>query len=393
MIQQSILRRGWSGYFLAFALVMAAAALRIWPLQHLESDMVWLTFYPAVIIAAFYGGFLAGMVAVALACLAAVFFWPFLVAHPFINRPADWLGMAIFVFNGTMISAAGEAMRRALARETVYRSLVESMDEGFCVAEMIYDANGKPIDYRFIEINPAFEEHTGLRQALGKTIREMVPDHDVHWFEIYGKVAQTGESIRFENSANAMRRFYDVYAYRIGASGSNKVGVLFKDVTPQKELRDKLVEQANTDALTGCKSRRYFFDNAEREFIRIRRYGGGMCMLMLDLDNFKSINDKHGHQVGDAVLKKLVQLCQAQLRDVDVVGRLGGEEFAVMLPETASELGTRNRRTAMQGCRCGSNRTCRQILVALHHVHRRGKLGRRRCQYRGNTRPRGQCFV
>jgi len=300
--------------------------------------MVWLTFYPAVIIAALYGGFLAGMVAVALACLAAEFFRPFLVAHPFINRPADWLGMAIFVFNGTMISAAGEAMRRALARETVYRSLVESMDEGFCVAEMIYDANGKPIDYRFIEINPAFEEHTGLRQALGKTIREMVPDHDVHWFEIYGKVAQTGESIRFENSANAMRRFYDVYAYRIGASGSNKVGVLFKDVTPQKELRDKLVEQANTDALTGCKSRRYFFDNAEREFIRIRRYGGGMCMLMLDLDNFKSINDKHGHQVGDAVLKKLVQLCQAQLRDVDVVGRLGGEEFAVMLPETASEL-------------------------------------------------------
>ena len=97
---------------------------------------------------------------------------------------------------------AEEALR---ASEKQYRILFEEMDEGFCVVEMLYGPDGKPVDYRFVEINQAFEKHTGLQQALGKTIRQMVPDHDAHWFKIYGKVARTGESIRFENPAVASR--------------------------------------------------------------------------------------------------------------------------------------------------------------------------------------------
>lgn len=337
MNTQLILQSGWIRYALAFVVVAFAASLRIWPLQSLESTLVWLTFYPAVMVVAVYGGFSAGAMAIALACLTAVYLWPLLVAHPFINKPADWLGMVVFIFTCTMISSVAEAMRRSQARESVYRTLFESMDEGFCVAEMIYDRNGKPIDYRFVETNPAFERHTGLHRALGKTIREMVPDHDAHWFEIYGKVAQTGEAIRFENPATAMQRYYDVYAYRIGGPGSNKVGILFKDMTANKELRDRLEAQANTDVLTGCQSRRYFLENAEREFVRNQRYGGGMSMFMLDLDKFKNFNDMYGHAVGDAVLVKLAQVCGKHLREVDVMGRLGGEEFAVLLPQTGNE--------------------------------------------------------
>lgn len=337
MIQPLIVQRLWVRFALTLLLVAFAAALRIWPLQALGSSLVWLTFYPAVVFAAIFGGFAAGLLATALSCFTAIYLWPLLVAHPFIDKPADWLGMTVFGFTGLMISGVGETMRRAQTRVAMYSQLRESMDEGFCVIEMIYDVDDKPVDYRFSEINPAFEKQTGLSQALGKTVREMIPGHDASWFEIYGKVAQTGESMRFENEATALNRYYDVYAYRIGGSGSNRVGVLFKDVTAHKELQNKLKEQANTDSLTGCNNRRFFLEHVRQEFIRIRRYGGEMSILMLDLDHFKTINDRHGHQAGDKVLKHFAQTCKTLSREVDVFGRVGGEEFAMLLPATGIE--------------------------------------------------------
>ena len=80
------------------------------------------------------------------------------------------------------LRAANEFLRESEQR---YRTLFDTIDEGFSVVEMLYDSNGKPLDYRFLEINPAFEKQTGLEQALGKTIRELVPKHDEHWFQIY----------------------------------------------------------------------------------------------------------------------------------------------------------------------------------------------------------------
>ena len=106
----------WLRYVVAIALVAFAAALRIWPLQALESRVAWLTFYPVVMVAAIYGGLYAGLLATLLACLTVVLLWPLLVAQPFIKDAADWLGMAVFVFTGTMISSVAEAMRRANVR-------------------------------------------------------------------------------------------------------------------------------------------------------------------------------------------------------------------------------------------------------------------------------------
>jgi two-component system cell cycle response regulator len=94
---------------------------------------------------------------------------------------------------------------------------------------------------------------------------------------------------------------------------------------------------ADTDPLTGALTRRKFFDMAEREFNRARRYKQRLSVIMLDVDEFKKFNDRFGHQVGDLVLRLVATQCKSSLREMDILGRLGGEEFAVALPGTGLE--------------------------------------------------------
>jgi PAS domain S-box-containing protein len=141
------------------------------------------------------------------------------------------------------ITARKQAEQAIHASETKYRVLFETLIEGFCTIEMIFDANDRPVDYRFLEINPAFEKQTGLRNAQGKLMRELAPDHEAHWFEIYGKVALTGEPVHFENEAKALGRYYDVRAYRVGGADSRIVGILFSDITDRRVAQQKLLAQ------------------------------------------------------------------------------------------------------------------------------------------------------
>ena len=93
---------------------------------------------------------------------------------------------------------------------------------------------------------------------------------------------------------------------------------------------------ATTDPLTGVDNRRQFFESGRQEFLRARRYGTALSVLMLDIDHFKDVNDRWGHPTGDRVLVALAEIIGAIVRDQDTTGRLGGEEFAVILPETES---------------------------------------------------------
>ncbi len=129
--------------------------------------------------------------------------------------------------------------------EAKYRTLFESLDEGFCICEMLFDKSGEPTDYRFLEVNSVFEKLTGLEQATGKTARELVPNLEAHWFEIYGRVVQTGEPVRFENQSIVMNRWFDVKAFCIGELQSNQFAILFTDISDvYDELRlRKQVEQ------------------------------------------------------------------------------------------------------------------------------------------------------
>ena len=138
--------------------------------------------------------------------------------------------------------------RRALARsEMRYRTLFESIDEGFCILQLIFDEEQKPIDYRYIEINSVFEQQTGMKDALGRTIRELVPAIEPFWFDIYGAVALTGVPKRFVDHAESMGRWFDVYAFRIGEPEERQVAVLFNDVTQRRQMEASLL-QAHTEA-------------------------------------------------------------------------------------------------------------------------------------------------
>jgi PAS domain S-box-containing protein len=393
MDPKNAFRYAWQPYVVAVVLIAAAAALRLWPLQALGARLAWLTFYPAVMVAALFGGFSAGLLGTVLSCLAALFLLPVFVDQPLIRDSLDWLGMAVFFITCTMISGVAEAMRRAEARakqakeqletaniklqeeiterkqaeerfhlaieaapngmimanregqivlvnsqveklfgyarteligqpieillpkrfhgkhlkhreayhadphvrpmgtgrdlyglskdgrefqieiglsplttpeetfvlasiiditerkqaeealrksEEKYRTLFDSIDVGICTIEVLFDGNDKPVDYRFLEVNPSFGKQTGIQNARGRRMREIAPLHEEHWFEIYGKIALTGEPARFENQAAQLHRWYDVYAFRVGDPQERQVAIHFKDITERTQAEEAI---------------------------------------------------------------------------------------------------------------------------------------------------------
>lgn len=129
---------------------------------------------------------------------------------------------------GTDTTRTVRARRDSEAR---YRGLFQAIDEGFCVIEVILDADGRPVDYRHLEVNAAFERQTGLSGAVGWRVSELVHDLEPGWIERYGTVALTGEPIRFVAEVGAIGRSFDVYAFPVDDPARRHVAVLFRNVT------------------------------------------------------------------------------------------------------------------------------------------------------------------
>ncbi|MCD2511449.1 ATP-binding protein [Comamonas endophytica] len=157
----------------------------------------------------------------------------------------EWFGAA------SDITARKEAEQALRLSQQRYHTLFDSIDEGYCVIRMEFDAEGKGSDYIFLEVNQAFERHTGIQDAVGRSMRAIAPEHEEWWFEVYGEIAKTGESRRFEFPAEALNRYYDVYAFRIGAPGEHQVAVLFKDISERQrfELEQRQASQRKDEFL------------------------------------------------------------------------------------------------------------------------------------------------
>jgi PAS domain S-box-containing protein len=156
---------------------------------------------------------------------------------------------------------AEEALRESEAR---FRALFESMDEGYCVVELLFDAKNNALDYRFLEINPAFEKQTGITNSKGHLMRQIAPQHEQQWFDILGSVALTGETIRFESAAAALGRDYDVCAFRVGAPELRLVGIVFNDITERKKA-ENVVRQSQNALLEADKRKDEFLATLAHE--------------------------------------------------------------------------------------------------------------------------------
>jgi PAS domain S-box-containing protein len=156
---------------------------------------------------------------------------------------------------------AEQALRESEVR---FRTLFESMDEGYCVVEMLFDEKNTPLDYRFLETNPVFVKQTGIKNAKGRWMRQIAPQHEQQWFDVYCRVALTGETLRFENVAAALERYYDVCAFRVGAPELRRVGMLFNDITERKKA-EEVVRQSQKALLEADKRKDEFLATLAHE--------------------------------------------------------------------------------------------------------------------------------
>ncbi|RNJ62221.1 MAG: PAS domain S-box protein [Porphyrobacter sp. IPPAS B-1204] len=142
---------------------------------------------------------------------------------------------------------SAEHAARALRREADarYKTLFDAIDEGFCIVQVIFDPEGRPVDYLFLEANRAFVEHTGFTEPVGKTMRSFEPEIENQWAETYGRIARSGVAERFESESAVMGRWFDVFAFPIGDGAPHLVGILFEDVGERKRMEIALRHSEN----------------------------------------------------------------------------------------------------------------------------------------------------
>ncbi len=219
--------------------------------------------------------------------------------------------------------------------EQKYRSLFEGVSEGIFIAQL---------DGRFVDVNPAMAQILGYKMPV-----EFLRAHqeDPLWpfldeserERFLGTLAEHGEATHLQ--LRMLRRdgvtiWVEVNAHACADAKGPIMAVegMLSDITERKRMLEELRYLATTDGLTGLYNRRHFLELCERELLRSRRYRSEIGLLMLDADHFKKINDTYGHTVGDEALRLIARLCRSQLREADIISRLGGEEFAALLPQT-----------------------------------------------------------
>ncbi|MEA1083490.1 PAS domain S-box protein [Sphingomonas sp. CD22] len=164
--------------------------------------------------------------------------WAIDAASPRFGPEGEFLGYIGSVID---IHDRREAERRLADSEARYRTLFESIESGFCVVEVAPATADTPTDYRVVEANPAFYRQTGFTTAIhGRWLRESMPDLEEHWYEVYGRVAASGEPVRFEQGSAALGRWFDIAAFRVGAPADRRVAVLFNDISARRAAEETL---------------------------------------------------------------------------------------------------------------------------------------------------------
>jgi two-component system cell cycle response regulator len=179
-------------------------------------------------------------------------------------------------------------------------------------------------------------------QLQGRLIDEVIPSQEAALIlEAIQQAIKTGETQIIEYKIPILAGGEHWFEGRIalmekGLVGHSKVVLVVNEISERVQLYREIQRLANQDPLTNCFNRRHFMVLAEQELQRAARYKRPLSLIFLDIDHFKTFNDQYGHQIGDYLLCSLVNLCKRQLRNIDIFGRYGGEEFLILMPEAGA---------------------------------------------------------
>ncbi len=208
---------------------------------------------------------------------------------------------------------------KALARETMFENSADAM--------ILFDK-----DLRILDYNKSAETFFASLEIFLPKYGAVGSEDDTQLAEIFGS-----ETVQdFRCMLEGQERFFEIKPTVIRDIYDRNIGRLISvhDITERKMMQDKLRILATIDSLSGLNNREQFMQLAQNEFERARRYNQVFSVLMMDLDNFKSVNDSEGHAAGDAVIREVGRLMLTGFRQTDICGRIGGEEFVVVLTNT-----------------------------------------------------------
>jgi diguanylate cyclase (GGDEF)-like protein/PAS domain S-box-containing protein len=197
-------------------------------------------------------------------------------------------------------------------------------------------------DGRYLEIlaNETSLLSASVDEMKGRLIEELSPPEEAKlMMEAVHRAVETGETQVIEYKVPVVAGGERWFEGRIALmekddAGHSKVVFIATEISERVRLYQEVQQLAIHDSLTGCYNRRHFLTLAGQELEHAIRYKRPLSLLMLDIDHFKNFNDQYGHPIGDHILCALVNLCEKQLRHADILGRYGGEEFVMLMPET-----------------------------------------------------------
>ncbi|MEZ5098274.1 MAG: PAS domain-containing protein [Thermoleophilia bacterium] len=211
---------------------------------------------------------------------------------------------------GRLARERAETLEELRERESRFRTLFTSIDEGYCLCEVVVDEGGRAVDYRFLEVNDRFAEQTGLVDAAGRTALELVPGLERHWIDTYARVGLGGETIRFENGSEQMGRWFDVYAAPVEPTGSGRFVLVFADATERHRAELELRRS----------------EEAER---RARRRAELLAQIHAELEQVDGAQER---------LERAVQLLVPRVADYATIEAPGREESLLAFAHADQEL-------------------------------------------------------